>query len=174
MSVALTVSTTSTLNEHRFICSCNPNRLDPLPAITFHAFMVKLDGLVARLQPCSKIPPLLPVIAQLGRDRSHASTTSSSNPPHPNILCSANKVKSHRTFVKINQYAMTTPTPPLSPQPTIYPDYCHVLSPTISRWVPLRGVDIHSLQSVGLYIDGTMPFFPGPQYHSNSHPFCGD
>ncbi|KAG9245694.1 hypothetical protein BJ878DRAFT_563220, partial [Calycina marina] len=34
--------------------------------------------------------------------------------------------------------------------PKIYPDYCHSLSPTISKWVPLRVQDIHSLSTHGM------------------------
>lgn len=37
---------------------------------------------------------------------------------------------------------------------TIYPDYCHELSPTIGRWCPLRAVDVHTLHSVGMYDNG--------------------
>jgi hypothetical protein len=36
----------------------------------------------------------------------------------------------------------------------IYPDYCHELSPTIGRWCPLRAVDVHALQSVGMFDNG--------------------
>ncbi|KAH8811973.1 hypothetical protein F5884DRAFT_297214 [Xylogone sp. PMI_703] len=60
-----------------------------------------------------------------------------------------------------------TSAPPrqtLQQQPTIYPEYCHQLSPTIGRWCPLRAIDVHALQSVGCYVDGK------ELYHYRNHP----
>jgi hypothetical protein len=39
----------------------------------------------------------------------------------------------------------------------IYPDYCHELSPTIGKWCPLRAINVHDLESVGMFIDGISP-----------------
>ncbi|PMD46149.1 hypothetical protein L207DRAFT_561548 [Hyaloscypha variabilis F] len=47
---------------------------------------------------------------------------------------------------------------------TIYPDYCHVLSPTIGKWVPLRATDIHALEKVGMFCDER------PLFHYKNHP----
>lgn len=47
-------------------------------------------------------------------------------------------------------HAMTTG----HPTSNIYPEYCNELSPTIGRWCPLRAVDVHALQSVGMYNNG--------------------
>jgi hypothetical protein len=41
---------------------------------------------------------------------------------------------------------------------TIYPDYCHALSATIGKWVPLRATDIHALEKVGMFCDGELSF----------------
>jgi hypothetical protein len=51
-------------------------------------------------------------------------------------------------------HAMTSVPPNL----TIYPDYCHTLSPTIGKWCPLRATDIHALEKVGMFCDGKLPF----------------
>lgn len=40
---------------------------------------------------------------------------------------------------------------------TIYPDYCHDLSPTLGRWCPLRASDLGMLRDVGVYVDGISP-----------------
>jgi hypothetical protein len=45
---------------------------------------------------------------------------------------------------------------------TIYPDYCHVLSPTIGKWVPLCATDIHALEKVGMFCDGESCLLPNP------------
>ncbi|KAE9370315.1 hypothetical protein N431DRAFT_411518 [Stipitochalara longipes BDJ] len=47
---------------------------------------------------------------------------------------------------------------------TIYPDYCHTLSPTIGKWVPLRATDIHALEKVGMFCDER------PLFHYRNHP----
>lgn len=44
---------------------------------------------------------------------------------------------------------------------TIYPDYCHALSPTINKWCPLRASDVHSLRSVGMFDDGKEIYYLG-------------
>lgn len=38
--------------------------------------------------------------------------------------------------------------------PPIYPDYCHILSPTIGKWCPVRTIDVHALDDVGMFCDG--------------------
>ncbi|KAH8599752.1 hypothetical protein B0O99DRAFT_610447 [Bisporella sp. PMI_857] len=38
--------------------------------------------------------------------------------------------------------------------PTIYPEYCHTLSPTILKWVPLHARTIQSLTTRGVYDNG--------------------
>ncbi|RDW88813.1 hypothetical protein BP6252_00845 [Coleophoma cylindrospora] len=48
--------------------------------------------------------------------------------------------------------------------PTIYPVYCHELSPTIGKWCPLRATDVHRVQAVGMVLDGK------PLYHFGNHP----
>ncbi|KAL3423758.1 DnaJ domain-containing protein [Phlyctema vagabunda] len=48
--------------------------------------------------------------------------------------------------------------------PSIYPVYCHELSPTIGKWCPLRAVDVHRLRSVGMILDGKL------LYHHENHP----
>jgi hypothetical protein len=53
---------------------------------------------------------------------------------------------------------MTTPNPQ-SARPPIYPISYHALSPTFSRWVPLRASDIHSLRNLGMFDNG-MPQSP--------------
>jgi hypothetical protein len=62
---------------------------------------------------------------------------------------------------------MTTPPQNL----TIYPDYCHNLSPTIGIWCPLRATDIHALRKVGMFCDGMpSPFqFNSIQFDSKLH-----
>ncbi|KAE8444067.1 hypothetical protein EG329_000935 [Mollisiaceae sp. DMI_Dod_QoI] len=47
---------------------------------------------------------------------------------------------------------------------TIYPDYCHTLSPTIGKWVPLPAKDVHVLKDVGVFCDGRI------LYHFINHP----
>ncbi|KIN04870.1 hypothetical protein OIDMADRAFT_142682 [Oidiodendron maius Zn] len=44
---------------------------------------------------------------------------------------------------------------------SIYPDYCHELSPTIGRWCPLRAVDVHALESLGMYDNGKEIYYYG-------------
>jgi len=41
---------------------------------------------------------------------------------------------------------------------TIYPDYCHDLSPTLGKWCPLRASDLGMLKDVGVYVDGSFAF----------------
>ncbi|KAF8866937.1 hypothetical protein BDZ45DRAFT_178389 [Acephala macrosclerotiorum] len=47
---------------------------------------------------------------------------------------------------------------------TIYPDYCHTLSPTIGKWVPLRARDVHVLKVVGAFSEQRI------LWHFNNHP----
>ncbi|KAH8765842.1 hypothetical protein BGZ57DRAFT_767529 [Hyaloscypha finlandica] len=50
---------------------------------------------------------------------------------------------------------------------TIYPDYCHALSPTIGKWVPLRATDIHGLQKMLIAHLGKTE---RPLFHYQNHP----
>lgn len=45
---------------------------------------------------------------------------------------------------------------PVTANPTIYPVYCHDISPTIGKWCPLRAADVHKLRSVGMVLDGIL------------------
>jgi hypothetical protein len=56
---------------------------------------------------------------------------------------------------------------------TIYPDYCHALSPTIGKWVPLRATDIHGLQKVGMFCDRELPTALPPTFSSSWFRFWG-
>lgn len=78
-------------------------------------------------------------------------SSDSSKPPH---------VRSTHNWTN---HAMTSG----NPKPTIYPDYCHGLSPTIGKWCPLQAVDVHTLHSVGMYDNGmlaVLPFHISPTY----------
>ena len=84
------------------------------------------------------------------------STSSPSNHPlHNHLLPPHNFHENHN-------HAMTSAPQNL----TIYPDYCHALSPTIGKWVPLRATDIHGLQKVGMFCDRELPIALPPTFSS--------
>jgi hypothetical protein len=63
-----------------------------------------------------------------------------------------------------------TSVPP-NPNPVIYPDYCHTLSPTIGKWCPLRATDVYALKDVGMFCDGMRLSFPSVKFQSRKASF---
>jgi len=77
--------------------------------------------------------------------------STSTSPPSNHPL--HNHLLPPHNFHENHNHAMTSAPQNL----TIYPDYCHALSPTIGKWVPLRATDIHGLQKVGMFCDRELP-----------------
>jgi hypothetical protein len=84
------------------------------------------------------------------------------HPLHNHLLPPHNSHEDHN-------HAMTSAPQNL----TIYPDYCHALSPTIGKWVPLRATDIHGLQKVGMFCDRELPIALPPTFSSFWFRFWG-
>lgn len=93
------------------------------------------------LAPATRLSPT-PVASPHQHQQNHITTQ------QRQLIASLSNINSPRTPRPLTHDAMTS-------APTIYPDYCHSLSPTIGKWCPLTATDVHRLKTVGMFCDGT-------------------